>query len=92
MADTTSRSVGSVAGGAPVEVVDNSGAPAGWSMIRTAKVSGYVRTASLVKSTAPAGPRLAPPSNIREHNRAVLTARDQGPNRLKTLLTDVQTG
>ena len=92
MADTTSRSVGSVAGGAPVEVVDNSGAPAGWSMIRAAKVSGYVRTASLVKSAAPAGPRLAPPSNIREHNRAVLTARDQGPNRLKTLLTDVQTG
>ena len=92
MADTSSRSVGSVAGGAPVEVVEGAGTPAGWSMIRTAKVSGYVRTSSLAKSAAPAGPRLAPPSNIREHNRAVLTARDQGPNRLKTLLTDVQTG
>ena len=91
-ADNKARPVGSVAGGAPVEVTEAQGGPAGWSLITAAGISGYVRTSSLVKSAAPAGPRLAPPSNIREHNRAVLVARDQGPNRLKTLLTDVQAG
>jgi hypothetical protein len=48
---------------------------------------GYVRMADL---TAPKGPHLAPPSNIREHNQAVIAARDDGPKRLKTLLTDIQ--
>ncbi len=89
---TKGRSVGALAVGGKVEIVDNSGAPAGWSEIKTAETTGYVRTALLVKSAQLAGPRLAPPSNIREHNRAVLAARDQGPGRLKTLLTDVQTG
>lgn len=49
--------------------------------------TGYVRFADL---THPKGPTLAAPSNIREHNKAVLAARDDGPTRLKTLLTDVQ--
>jgi len=48
---------------------------------------GYVRAAELTRVK---GPQLAPPSNIREHNKAVLAARSDGPDRLKTLLTDVQ--
>ena len=86
------RSVASLAAGARVEVVENAGAPAGWSQVTVAGSTGYVRTVALLKAAPPAGPRLAPPSNIRDHNRAVIAARDQGPNRLKTLLTDVQTG
>ena len=88
-ADVRGRSVAAVAAGGQVDVVENAGAPSGWSQVNVGGASGYVRTASLTKST-PAAPRLAPPSNIREHNRAVLAARDQGPNRLKSLLTDVQ--
>jgi hypothetical protein len=80
----------SLAAGAQVEVQDDPKAPAGWSVVKFGGKTGYVHTADLVK-TVPTGPVLAPPSNIREHNRAVLVARDQGPDRLKTLLTDVQT-
>jgi hypothetical protein len=80
----------SLAAGAQVDVPDDPKAPAGWSVVKFGGKTGYVHTADLVK-TVPTGPVLAPPSNIREHNRAVLVARDQGPDRLKTLLTDVQT-
>jgi hypothetical protein len=31
------------------------------------------------------------PANVREHNRAVIQAKDQGPNRLKSLLTGIET-
>jgi len=48
---------------------------------------GYVRLTDLTK---PPAPTLAEPNNIREHNKAVLAARDDGPNRLKSLMTDVQ--
>jgi hypothetical protein len=48
---------------------------------------GYVRAADLTRVKTP---QLAAPNNIREHNRDVLAARDDGPNRLKSLLTDVQ--
>ena len=48
---------------------------------------GYVRAADLTRVK---GPQLAAPNNIREHNKEVLAARADGPDRLKTLLTDVQ--
>ena len=48
---------------------------------------GYVRLADLARPKAPV---LAAPNNIREHNKAVLAARDDGPDRLKSLMTDVQ--
>jgi hypothetical protein len=80
--------VANLASGAQVEMQDGAKAPDGWSAVNAAGKTGYVRTASLAKAV-PAAPVLAPPVNIREHNRAILAARDQGPNRLKTLLTDV---
>jgi hypothetical protein len=83
-------SLASLPSGAAVDIQSDVSAPDGWSAVKAAGKMGYVRTAMLVK-TQPAAPTLAPPSNIREHNKAVLAARDQGPNRLKTLLTDVQT-
>jgi len=63
--------------------------PAGaWVMLDLGEgATGYVRTADLTRVKTP---QLAAPNNIREHNRAVLTARNDGPDRLKTLLTDVQ--
>ena len=48
---------------------------------------GYARAADLTRVK---GPQLAAPNNIREHNKEVLAARADGPDRLKTLLTDVQ--
>jgi hypothetical protein len=74
-----------------------------WVSVDTGRgVIGYVKVSDLAKAAqgpaggksaqGPAGPQLAPPQNIREHNRAVLTAREEGPDRLKTLLTNVQTG
>ena len=48
---------------------------------------GFARAAELTLVKAP---KLAAPNNIREHNKEVLAARDDGPNRLKSLLTDVQ--
>ena len=41
-------------------------------------------------ATASSGPTFAAPTNVREHNRAVIEAKDEGPNRLKSLLTSIQ--
>jgi hypothetical protein len=85
------KAVASLDAGAQIVVAADAKDVAGWTPVTAAGKAGYVRTANL-KKTVPTGPTLAPPSNIREHNRAVLAARDEGPNRLKTLLTDVQAG
>jgi hypothetical protein len=39
----------------------------------------------------PAAPAVAGPSNIRAHNQMVIAARDNGKNRLSSLMTDIQT-
>jgi hypothetical protein len=92
-ASLKSAAVAHLAAGAHVDVQEEVKAPAGWTAVEAGGKQGYVRTASLAKTVppaAPAAPTLAPPSNIREHNRAVIAARDEGPNRLKSLLTDVE--
>jgi uncharacterized protein YgiM (DUF1202 family) len=89
--NTKARVVANVDAGARVEVAADAQDNAGWTPVTVAGKAGYLRTSGL-KKTTPTGPTLAAPSNIREHNRAVLAARDEGPNRLKTLLTDVQAG
>jgi hypothetical protein len=91
--DAKSKVVGKLNKGAVVAVTD---APAGpWATVQTAGGVGYVLRAYLTvrteKATAASRePTFAPPANVREHNRAVIEARDQGPNRLKSLLTTVQ--
>jgi len=81
----------SLAKGATLKLKDATAQPSGWTAVVVGGNSGFIRATDLVSATpVQTGPRLAPPVNIREHNRAVLAARDQGPNRLKTLLTDVQ--
>jgi hypothetical protein len=92
-ASLKSAAVAHLAAGAQVDVQEEVKAPAGWTAVEAGGKTGYVRTASLAKTVPPAppaAPTLAPPSNIREHNRAVIAARDEGPNRLKSLLTDVE--
>lgn len=58
-----------------------------WTAVSVGDQTGYVRASDLTRSSAP---QFAAASNIREHNRAVIQARDQGPNRLKSLLTTMQ--
>lgn len=58
-----------------------------WTAVTVGQGVGYVRAADLARQAAP---QLTAPSNIREHNRAVIQARDQGPNRLRTLLSTMQ--
>lgn len=58
----------------------------GWHAVLVNEETGYVRSADVTRP--PAG--FAAPVNIREHNRAVIQARHQGPDRLKTLLTGMQ--
>jgi hypothetical protein len=78
---------------------------ASWWEIDMAGTPGYVRGSDLEeangaspdsgkgkgkKSSGPAP--LSPPSNIRELNREVIVARNDGPDRLKSLSTDIQLG
>jgi hypothetical protein len=81
------KAVKSLAVGTKVQAVRD---PAGavWVLLDLGDGSqGFVRAAELTRIKTPA---LAAPNNIREHNKDVLAARDDGPNRLTSLLTDVQ--
>jgi hypothetical protein len=90
------RALANVAAGTEVDVTAYTGDT--WATVTTASgATGYVLSdhLSVSEGGAPAakpangGGRLVAPSNIREHNRAVIQARDQGPNRLKSLLTNI---
>jgi len=94
------RALSSVAAGTVVPVRDFTGDT--WVTVETSTGGvGYVLADHLAVSdgaTATATPRgggggggrFAAPSNVREHNKAVIQARDQGPNRLKSLLTNIE--
>jgi hypothetical protein len=69
----------------------------GWWQIDVAGSPGWIRETTVsVKggATAAAAPASPPkkdePDNVREYNKVVLEARDEGPNRMKTLLTSFQ--
>ena len=65
----------------------------GWWEIDIAGAPGYIReTAVSVKGAGPAKAAAKPeqPDNVREYNKVVLEARDEGPDRMKTLLTSFQ--
>jgi hypothetical protein len=79
--------VRSLAAGATVRAVKDPGGAA-WVQVDLGDgVQAYARASDLTRVKTPA---LAAPNNIREHNREVLQAKADGPNRLKSLLTDVQ--
>ena len=93
------RALASVAAGTVVPVRDFTGDT--WVTVETSTGGvGYVLADHLAISdgaTTTATPRggggggrLAAPTNVREHNKAVIQARDQGPNRLKSLLTNIE--
>ncbi len=73
-------------------------ADAAWWEVDMGGASGFIRGADLTESGAAAGskskgpPSLAPPTNIRTYNQEVLVARTDGPDRLKTLNTEIETG
>jgi hypothetical protein len=73
--------------GATVQAAQESGSGVWVALDLGGGSQGYARVSELTKVKAP---KLAAPNNIREHNREVIAARDDGPNRLKSLLTDVQ--
>jgi hypothetical protein len=82
--------------GAPVQVKDLTGET--WVKVETDSGVGYVLASAIEVSDGTAssaasagGGRLAAATNVREHNRAVIQAKDQGPNRLKSLLTGIET-
>ena len=86
-AGAKAKALKTLAAGETVQAAKEPG-PAAWVTLDLGGGSqGYARAADLIRVK---GPTLAAPSNIREHNRAVLAARSDGPDRLKTLLTDVQ--
>lgn len=58
-----------------------------WTAVAVGSQTGYVRASDITRTT---GPQFVAASNIREHNRAVIQAREQGPNRLKSLMTTMQ--
>jgi hypothetical protein len=85
------RVVARLAAGQELALQPGANARQGWVVAQVNGATAYLPAQDVVQ-TAPAqtGPRLQPPTNIREHNRSVILARAQGPDRLKTLLTDVQ--
>ena len=74
------------------EVTPADAAPApGWTPVLVDGRTGYVRAVSLSGTKAPAPPpanALAPAENVREYNKVVLEARDEGPDRMRSLLTN----
>lgn len=79
--------VRSLAAGATVKAVKDPG-NAAWIQVDLGDgTQAYARASDLTRVKTPT---LAAPNNIREHNREVLQAKADGPNRLKSLLTDVQ--
>ncbi len=74
------------------EVTPAQAAPApGWTPVLVDGQTGYVRAVSLsgTKAAPPSSPNaLAPAENVREYNKVVLEARDEGPNRMRSLLTN----
>jgi hypothetical protein len=69
----------------------------GWWQIDVAGEPGFIRAAAVsVKgglaavSAPPPKPPEDQPDNVREYNKVVLEARDEGPDRMKTLLTSFQ--
>ena len=61
----------------------------GWTAVAANGQAGYVLTDYISpKTLASAGPpSLAPPENVRAFNKVVLEARDEGPDRMRSLLT-----
>ncbi|MGH7022095.1 MAG: hypothetical protein ACREEB_00740 [Caulobacteraceae bacterium] len=90
-ADASARgqAVTRLAAGTEVKMDESRPAARGWYAVTVGNQAGFLMISEVTRGT-PSGPRLAPPTNIREHNAAVIAARDQGPNRLNSLLTDVQ--
>jgi len=89
------RALANVAAGTAVQVTAYTGDT--WATVETSTGAvGYVLADHLsvsdgsVQPAAAGGGRLAAPTNVREHNRAVIQAREQGPNRLKSLLTNIE--
>lgn len=66
----------------------------GWWRIDVAGSAGYLRETAVSVKSAPAGPpppaRQEQADNVREYNKVVLEARDEGPDRMRTLLTSFQ--
>jgi hypothetical protein len=88
--DAKAKPVGKLAAGAPVSLQGPSSGV--WVGVQTAAGVGYVMRKDLAGGgpAAAAAPSFVAPTNVRDHNRAVLEARDEGPNRLKSLLTNIQ--
>jgi hypothetical protein len=73
-----------------------------WWEVDIGGTSGYIRGADLGEPGATVAkgkggrssgpPQLAPPNNIRNYNRQVLVAKNAGPDRLKMLNTQIETG
>ena len=74
------------------EVTPAEAAPApGWTPVTVDGRTGYVRAVSLSGPRTAAPPpanALAPAENVREYNKVVLEARDEGPDRMRSLLTN----
>ena len=81
------KTVKTLAAGTQVQAVKDPAGAAWITLDLGGGDQGYARAADLTRIK---GPTLAAPNNIREHNKAVLAAKNDGPDRLKTLLTDVQ--
>ena len=65
----------------------------GWWRIDVAGSPGYIRELTVSVKTMPAPPPPPPQDradNVREYNKVVLEARDEGPDRMRTLLTSFQ--
>lgn len=65
----------------------------GWWEIDVAGSSGFIRATTVsVKGggAKPAAPKPEEPDNVREYNKVVLEARDDGPDRMRNLMTSFQ--
>ena len=65
----------------------------GWWEIDVAGSSGFIRAATVTVKGAgakPAAPKPEEPDNVREYNKVVLEARDEGPDRMRNLMTSFQ--